>query len=57
MKSECSQALVEYVLILLFVVVVVSVVILLIGPMVGNIFSRINLHDVATLPPSYYTNP
>jgi len=40
-QSESGQGLVEYSLILVLVAMVVMAVLLLLGPQVGNIFSRI----------------
>ena len=40
--KEKGQGLVEYALILVLVAVVVIAVLLLLGPLVGNVFSKIN---------------
>lgn len=40
--GERGQGLVEYALILLLVVLVVIAVVTLLGPIVGNLFSRVN---------------
>jgi pilus assembly protein Flp/PilA len=41
-KAEQGQGLVEYAIILLLVAVVVIAVITLFGPLVGNMFSKVN---------------
>lgn len=41
MPHEEGQGLVEYALILVLVAIVVIVVLMLVGPAIGNIFSRI----------------
>jgi Flp pilus assembly pilin Flp len=40
--NEEGQGLVEYALILTFVAIVVIAVLMLMGPMIGNVFSTIN---------------
>ncbi len=40
-KNEEGQGLVEYALILVLVVIVVIAILVLMGPQIGNIFSRI----------------
>jgi pilus assembly protein Flp/PilA len=40
--KEQGQGLVEYALILTFVAIVVIAVLMLMGPMIGNVFSTIN---------------
>ncbi len=40
--KERGQGLVEYALILVFVAVVVIAVLLILGPIIGNVFSKIN---------------
>jgi pilus assembly protein Flp/PilA len=40
--KEKGQGLVEYALILVLVAVVVIAVLLILGPMIGNVFSKIN---------------
>lgn len=41
-KSEKGQGLVEYALILVLVAIVVFAVLMLLGPIIGNVFSTIN---------------
>jgi pilus assembly protein Flp/PilA len=41
LPREEGQGLVEYALILVFVAVIVVVVLILVGPAVGNVFSRL----------------
>ena len=41
-KSERGQGLVEYALILVLVAIVVIAVLMLLGPIIGNVFSSIN---------------
>jgi pilus assembly protein Flp/PilA len=40
--KEKGQGLVEYALILVLVAIVVIAVLLLLGPLIGNVFSRVN---------------
>jgi pilus assembly protein Flp/PilA len=41
-KAEKGQGLVEYALILVLVAIVVIAVLTLLGPIIGNVFSKIN---------------
>lgn len=41
MRQQTGQGLVEYALILIFVAVVVVAVLMLLGPAIGNAFSRV----------------
>jgi pilus assembly protein Flp/PilA len=41
-KRERGQGLVEYALILVLVAVVVIAVLMILGPIIGNVFSRLN---------------
>ena len=45
--KEKGQGLVEYALILVLVAVVVIVVLLILGPIIGNVFTKINSNLVA----------
>jgi len=42
LKAEKGQGLVEYALILVLVAIVVIAVLTLLGPIIGNVFSKIN---------------
>ena len=42
LKKEKGQGLVEYALILVLVAIVVIAVLMLLGPIIGNVFSTIN---------------
>lgn len=48
MKAEKGQGLVEYALILVLVAIVVIAVLTLLGPIIGNVFSRLNSNLINT---------
>jgi pilus assembly protein Flp/PilA len=41
--TECGQGMVEYAFVLLFVAVVVIAAVTIMGPLVGNMFSSVNV--------------
>lgn len=41
LKEESGQGLVEYALILLFIAMAVIIILILVGPIVGNVFSKV----------------